>query len=55
MASPGGLSGKLVDGGMAILEAADLEEATKLGTDDPMVKSGMLKADIKTLWVPFHD
>jgi uncharacterized protein YciI len=55
MESPGGLSGKLADGGMAIIKAADLKEATKLGTDDPTVKSGMLKADIKTLWVPFHE
>jgi uncharacterized protein len=55
MEEPGGLAGKLANGGMAILKAADLKEATKLGTDDPTVQSGMLKVEIKTFWVPFHD
>jgi uncharacterized protein len=55
MEAPGGLAGKLASGGMAIFKAADLAEATKLGTDDPTVQSGMLKVDIKTLWVPLHD
>jgi uncharacterized protein len=54
MNSPGGLTGKLADGGMAIIKATDLEEATRLGTDDPTVQSGMLKVEMKTLWVPFH-
>jgi uncharacterized protein YciI len=45
---------RLTSGGMAILKAADLKEATKLGTDDPTVQSGMLKVEIKTFWVPFH-
>lgn len=55
MQTPGGLAGKLASGGMAIFKAADLEEATRLGTNDPTVRSGMLKVDIKMLWVPFHD
>lgn len=55
MKTSGGLAGKLASGGMAIFRATDLAEATKLGTDDPTVKSGMLNVDIKTLWVPFHD
>ena len=54
MDEPGGLAGKLADGGMAILKAADLKEATKLGTDDPTVRSGMLKVELKTFRVPFH-
>jgi uncharacterized protein len=55
MEEPGGLAGKLANGGMAILKATDLKEATKLGTDDPTVQSGMLKVEMKTFWVPFHD
>lgn len=55
MDTPGGLAGKLANGGMAILKAIDLEEATKLGTEDPTVKSGMLQVKMKTFWVPFHD
>jgi uncharacterized protein YciI len=55
MEEPGGLAGKLAEGGMAILRAADLGKATRLGTDDPTVRSGMLKVDIKIFWVPFHD
>lgn len=55
MEEPGGLAGKLANGGMAILRAADLSEATRLGTDDPTVRSGMLKVEVKTFWVPFHD
>ena len=35
-------------GGMAIFRAADLEEATRLGTDDPTVRSGMLIVEVKT-------
>lgn len=54
MTETGGLAGKLADGGMAILRAADLEEATRLGTDDPTVKSGMLKVEMKIFWVPFQ-
>lgn len=55
MEIPGGLAGKLADGGMAIFNASDLEEATKLGTDDPTVQSGLLNVEVKTWWVPFHD
>ena len=55
MDRPGGLAGKLASGGMAIFNATDLEEATKLGTEDPTVQAGMLNVDIKTWWVPFHD
>ena len=55
MQAPGGLAGKLADGGMAIFRASDLEEATKLGTDDPTVQSGLLNVEVKTWWVPFHD
>mgnify|MGYP003583853041 CR=1 FL=1 len=54
MKEEGGLEGKLEDGGFTIFKAANFAEATKLGTEDPTVKSGMLKVDIKTLWVPFH-
>ena len=50
----GGLNGVLEDGGMTIFEAADIGEATKIATDDPTVKSGMLKVEVKTFWVPFH-
>nr|WP_285427100.1 hypothetical protein [Variovorax paradoxus] len=39
---------------MTIFKAADLEEATKIGTDDPTVKSGMLNVEVKMMWVPFH-
>ena len=45
---------RLTNGGMAILKAADLKEATNHGTDDPTVQSGMLKVEMKTFWVPFH-
>ena len=55
MDAPGGLAGQLADGGMAILRAANLEEATRLGTDDPTVKFGMLNVEMKTFWVPFHE
>lgn len=54
MKEEGGLAGKLEDGGFTIFKAENLAEATKLGTDDPTVKSGMLKVDIKTVWLPFH-
>jgi uncharacterized protein len=54
MESPGGLGGVLAAGGMAIFKAANLEEATKLGTNDPTVQAGMLNVDVKTWWVPFH-
>lgn len=47
--------GIMAAGGMTIFRAADLAEATALGTDDPTVKSGMLKAEVKPWWVPFHD
>lgn len=55
MKTTGGMAGTMASGGMAIFKAADLEEATKLGTDDPTVKSGMLNVDMKIFWVPFHD
>ncbi|MGH6966452.1 MAG: YciI family protein, partial [Phenylobacterium sp.] len=42
MEKAGGLHGVLADGGMTIFKAADLAEATKIATDDPTVKSGML-------------
>ena len=48
-------SGAMESGGMAIFRAANLEEAIKLGADDPTVQSGMLNVDVKTWWVPFHD
>jgi uncharacterized protein YciI len=54
MESPGGLGGVLASGGMAIFKAANIEEATKLGNDDPTVQSGMLNVDVRTWWVPFH-
>ncbi len=50
----GGLNGKLEDAGFPILKVDTLAEATKLGTEDPTVQSGLLNAEIKTLWVPFH-
>ena len=55
MEEAGGLDGVLSDGGMTIFKAADLEAATKIATDDPTVKSGMLNVDVKMFWVPFHD
>jgi uncharacterized protein len=54
MEKAGGLNGILADGGMTIFKAADLEEATKIATDDPTVKSGMLKVEVRMFWVPFH-
>ena len=45
MEAPGGLAGKLGNVGMAILNAANLKEASKLGTEDPTVQSGMLDLD----------
>ena len=54
METPGGMAGTMASGGMAIFKAANLEEATRLGTDDPTVQSGMLHAEVKTWWVPFH-
>jgi hypothetical protein len=39
---------------MTIFEAADYDAAVRIATDDPTVKSGMLKVEVKTLWVPFH-
>ena len=42
------------DGGMTIFKAADLEEAARIGNDDPTVQSGILNVDIKMLRVPFH-
>ena len=54
MKEEGGLSGKLEDGGFTIFKAADLAEGTRLGTDDPGVRSGLLNVEIRTLWVPFH-
>lgn len=55
METLGGLAGTLAAGGMAIFKAADLEEAIKLGTDDPTVQTGMLTVAVKTWWVPFHN
>ena len=54
MEKVGGLNGVLADGGMTIFKAADLEEAIKIGTDDPTVKSGLLNVEVKIMWVPFH-
>jgi uncharacterized protein YciI len=39
--------GVMAAGGMTIFRATDLEEATALGTDDPTVRSGMLRVEIK--------
>jgi uncharacterized protein YciI len=55
MEKAGGLKGVLADGGMTIFKAADLDEAVKIGTDDPTVKSGMLNVEVKMFWVPFHE
>ena len=55
MEQAGGLNGVLADGGMTIFRAADFAEATKIGTDDPTVKSGMLNVEVKMIWVPFHE
>jgi uncharacterized protein YciI len=54
MKEPGGLAGKLDDGGMTIFKASDLAEATRIATEDPTVQSGMLNVEVKTFWVPFH-
>ena len=48
-------AGVMALGGMTVFRAADLEEATALGTEDPTVKSGMLKVEVKPWWIPFHD
>lgn len=50
----GGLNGRLAPGGMAVFKTKSLAEAMKLAKDDPTVKSGMINADMKTLWLPFH-
>jgi uncharacterized protein len=50
----GGLNGVLADGGMTIVKAANLDEAIKIGTNDPMVKSGMLNVEVKMFWVTFY-
>ncbi|MET0936009.1 MAG: YciI family protein [Luteibacter sp.] len=55
MEKAGGLAGVLADGGMTIFRASDLEEARRIATDDPTVKSGMLDVEVKMLWVPFHE
>ncbi len=55
MKKAGGLAGELADGGMTIFKAADLEEATRIATEDPTVKSGMLSVEVKMFWIPFHD
>jgi uncharacterized protein YciI len=55
MERAGGLDGVLADGGMTIFRATDLDEAIRIGTDDPTVKSGMLNVEVKMLWVPFHE
>lgn len=55
METVGGLNGVLADGGMTIFKAADLEEATKIATDDPSVKSGQLAVAVKIFWVPFRE
>lgn len=54
MEKAGGLNGVLADGGMTIYEAEDWEEAIKIGTEDPTVKSGFLNVEVKMFWVPFH-
>jgi uncharacterized protein len=50
----GGLNGRLAPGGMIVLRTKSLEEAARLAKDDPTVKSGMINAEVKILWVPFH-
>ena len=55
MKEPGGLAGKLDDDGMTIFRASDLEEAMEIATSDPTVQSGMLKVEVRTFWVPFHE
>jgi uncharacterized protein YciI len=55
MEKAGGLNGVLSDGGMTIFRATDLDEAIRIGTDDPTVKSGMLNVEVKMFWVPFHE
>ncbi|WP_377703126.1 YciI family protein [Pseudoduganella sp. UC29_71] len=54
MEKAGGLHGVLANGGMTIFKAADLDEAIRIGSDDPTVKSGMLNVEVKMFWVPFH-
>ena len=55
MEKAGGLNGVLADGGMTIFRAADWDEAIRIGSDDPTVKSGMLNVNVKMFWVPFHE
>lgn len=54
MKKAGGLHGVLENSGMTIFKADSLEEAIKIGSDDPTVKSGMLNVEVKMMWVPFH-
>lgn len=54
MEKAGGLDGVLADGGMTIFKAADIDDAVRIGNDDPTVKSGMLNVVVKMMWVPFH-
>jgi hypothetical protein len=35
---------------MPNFKASYLDEATKIGTDDPTVRSGMLNIDVKMFW-----
>jgi uncharacterized protein YciI len=48
-------AGVMAPGGMTIFRAADLAEATALGTQEPTVRSGMLTAEVEPWWVPFHE
>ncbi|NEU13774.1 cytosolic protein [Methylobacterium sp. BTF04] len=44
----------LATGNVTIFRATDLEEALKLGANDPTVRSGMLRVDVEPWTVPFH-
>lgn len=54
MEKAGGLNGVLADGGMTIFKAANFEDANKIATDDPTVKSCPLNVEVKMFSVPFH-
>ena len=43
------MAGPFLDnsGGMAILEAASLEEASRIANDDPAVKAGLLRVTVR--------
>ncbi len=48
------LGGPFLDnsGGMMVCKAANMEEAQKIGSEDPAVKAGLLNVEVKAWMVP---